>query len=272
MRRVAVPAMRAEPRVRRRRAHLLRRTRWRSSIARAGRSCSGSCRRRSSCSRCSWTFRSGGCIHQPIGRDPADDAARGRRATWARAPRCMRDDEIGAVASGLNEMLAQMENFNVALQDRCARRRRSCAARTRSWRESYERVLDAARGAGARRADGGGRPDGGQRGAPDRHAAQPHLGLRADDPRGTGGRGSPGTRRLEIVAGADRQGHVHRADDARPRAAAVAEGADRHRGAGQRVCDVARPKLTAPACGSTSRSPTVSRRCWPTPCSSSWRC
>ena len=123
-------------------------------------------------------------IHKPIAGDARDDAARaGRRPAPAR--RSMRGDEIGAVAEGLNEMLAQMENFNAALQTRGRTRRpRNCAPERGAGRELPAGVRPA-RGACARRADGGGRADGGHRGAPDRHAAQSDLGLRPDADRGS---------------------------------------------------------------------------------------
>jgi signal transduction histidine kinase len=58
----------------------------------------------------------------------------------ARAP-VRRNDEIGAVASGLNAMLAQMENFNVALQERVREATSELRARNDELVQSYERVL-----------------------------------------------------------------------------------------------------------------------------------
>jgi signal transduction histidine kinase len=58
----------------------------------------------------------------------------------ARAP-VLRDDEIGEVASGLNEMLAAMENFNVALQDRVREATSELREKNVELRESYERVF-----------------------------------------------------------------------------------------------------------------------------------
>ena len=89
-------------------------------------------------------------------------------------------------------------------------------------------------------------PDGGERRAPDRHAAQPDLRLRADDPRGEGAalaRDAPAGDR----AGADRQGHRRSCG----RCSTTRAGRRRRRrptsaSCVRRVCDVARPKLEAP--------------------------
>ncbi len=56
-------------------------------------------------------------VHSPIGaiRATMDQAARGDLSV--RAP-VQRDDEIGAIASRLNHMLAEMEGFQAALQER----------------------------------------------------------------------------------------------------------------------------------------------------------
>ena len=87
----------------------------------------------------------------------------------------MRPDEMGEVATGLNQMLERLADFNLALEDRI---RTVTSALDRSHTEridSYQRMLalrDAlARGRTARRR----RADGGERGAPGRDAAQPDL-------------------------------------------------------------------------------------------------
>jgi two-component system, NtrC family, sensor kinase len=58
----------------------------------------------------------------------------------ARAP-VLRNDEIGEVSTGLNEMLAELENFNVALQDRVRDATAELRERNVQLRESYERVI-----------------------------------------------------------------------------------------------------------------------------------
>ena len=79
-------------------------------------------------------------IHRPIGgiRRTMQRVAAGDLA--ARAP-VVRNDEIGAVASGLNAMLAEMENFNVALQERVREATSELRARNDELVRSYERML-----------------------------------------------------------------------------------------------------------------------------------
>ncbi len=79
-------------------------------------------------------------IHQPIGgiRRTMIRVAAGELG--ARAP-VLRNDEIGAVATGLNTMLAEMENFNVALQERVREATSELRARNDELVRSYERVL-----------------------------------------------------------------------------------------------------------------------------------
>ena len=52
-----------------------------------------------------------------------------------------RQDELGAVATGLNQMLVQMEGFNVALQERVREATSELRARNAELVESYERGL-----------------------------------------------------------------------------------------------------------------------------------
>jgi signal transduction histidine kinase len=59
----------------------------------------------------------------------------------ARAP-VVRNDEIGEVAAGLNDMLAELEHFNVALQDRVREGTAELREKNVALRESYERVID----------------------------------------------------------------------------------------------------------------------------------
>ncbi|HSK11132.1 MAG TPA: ATP-binding protein [Vicinamibacterales bacterium] len=79
-------------------------------------------------------------IHQPIAgiRRTMERVAAGELG--ARAP-VLRSDEIGAVGSGLNTMLAQMEGFNVALQERVREATSELRARNVELVQSYERVL-----------------------------------------------------------------------------------------------------------------------------------
>jgi two-component system, NtrC family, sensor kinase len=58
----------------------------------------------------------------------------------ARAP-VTREDEIGAVAQGLNEMLAEMEGFNGALQERVREATSELRAKNAELVESYRRVF-----------------------------------------------------------------------------------------------------------------------------------
>jgi two-component system, NtrC family, sensor kinase len=58
----------------------------------------------------------------------------------ARAP-VQRNDEIGAVAQGLNEMLAEMEGFNVSLQERVREATGELRAKNEELVESYQRVF-----------------------------------------------------------------------------------------------------------------------------------
>ena len=173
-------------------------------------------------------------VHRPVAAIRNTMRRVRARDLGARAP-VLRNDEIGAVAQGLNEMLAEMEGFNVALQDRVREATAELRAKNEELVESYRARVRAARGAGPRRATGGRGPHGRQRGPPGRDAAEPHLRLRADDPgRGRGrfvGHAQAGDR-----AGADCQGHLDRADDDGPRQAAGAEAADRRgRAAAARV-------------------------------------
>jgi len=79
-------------------------------------------------------------VHKPIAaiRRTMQRAARGDLS--ARAP-VQREDEIGEVAGGLNEMLAQMEGFNVALQEKVREATEELRTRNAQLVESYQRVL-----------------------------------------------------------------------------------------------------------------------------------
>ncbi len=79
-------------------------------------------------------------IHKPIAsiRKTMHRAAAGDLS--ARAP-MRRRDEIGAVAEGLNEMLAEMENFNVALQARVRDATKELRASNTELVDSYQRVF-----------------------------------------------------------------------------------------------------------------------------------
>jgi signal transduction histidine kinase len=54
----------------------------------------------------------------------------------------MRNDEIGAVAKGLNEMLARMQNFNVELQRKVSEATQELRGKNAELVKSYERVLE----------------------------------------------------------------------------------------------------------------------------------
>ena len=79
-------------------------------------------------------------IHKPIAgiRSTMHRVAAGDLS--ARAP-VRRRDEIGAVAEGLNEMLAEMENFNVALQARVREATKELRASNAELVESYQGVF-----------------------------------------------------------------------------------------------------------------------------------
>jgi signal transduction histidine kinase len=79
-------------------------------------------------------------IHGPIGgiRKTMQRVAAGDLS--ARAP-VQRHDEIGAVAQGLNDMLAEMENFNVALQTRVRDATQELRASHAELVESYRRMF-----------------------------------------------------------------------------------------------------------------------------------
>jgi signal transduction histidine kinase len=79
-------------------------------------------------------------IHKPIRgiRNTMQSVAAGDLS--ARAP-VMRHDEIGAVADGLNEMLARMENFNVALQARVREATQDLRASNAELVDSYQRMF-----------------------------------------------------------------------------------------------------------------------------------
>jgi two-component system, NtrC family, sensor kinase len=79
-------------------------------------------------------------IHRPIGGiRKAMQRIRGGDLS-ARAP-VVRNDEIGEMAARLNDMLAEMENFNVALQDRVREATSELRERNVELRESYEGVI-----------------------------------------------------------------------------------------------------------------------------------
>jgi signal transduction histidine kinase len=58
----------------------------------------------------------------------------------ARAP-VLRNDEVGEMATGLNEMLAELERLNVELQDRVREATAELREKNAELRESYERVI-----------------------------------------------------------------------------------------------------------------------------------
>jgi signal transduction histidine kinase len=79
-------------------------------------------------------------VHKPIAGIRKTMSRVRARDLGARAP-VLRNDEIGAVAQGLNEMLAEMEGFNVSLQDRVREATSELRAKNEQLVESYERVF-----------------------------------------------------------------------------------------------------------------------------------
>jgi signal transduction histidine kinase len=79
-------------------------------------------------------------IHAPIAGMQHTMHRVGAGDLSARAP-VVRRDEIGAVAQGLNEMLATMQNFNVALQERVREATEELRTRNAELVDSYSRVL-----------------------------------------------------------------------------------------------------------------------------------
>jgi len=79
-------------------------------------------------------------IHQPVARIHEAMHRAGRGDFSARAS-IVRPDEIGDVASGLNDMLARLQNFNVALQERVQDATAELRVRNQELVESYHRVF-----------------------------------------------------------------------------------------------------------------------------------
>jgi two-component system, NtrC family, sensor kinase len=182
-------------------------------------------------------------IHKPIAavRRTMQRAAAGDLS--ARAP-IQRDDEIGEVARGLNEMLAQMEGFNVALREKVREATEELRERNAELVESYRRVF-ALREALARVEQ---MAAVGQMAASVAHQIGTPLNLISGYVqmiRQEEGADSPVTRRLQIVEEQiDRVTGIVRTllDHARrPPAKAPTDIVELVR----RVCEVARPKLDA---------------------------
>jgi two-component system NtrC family sensor kinase len=79
-------------------------------------------------------------IHRPIARI-RDTMARAGTGDFAARAETLREDEIGRVAVGLNDMLARLQDFNVALQERVDDATAVLRVRNEELVESYERVL-----------------------------------------------------------------------------------------------------------------------------------
>lgn len=79
-------------------------------------------------------------IHQPVARIHEAMHRAGTGDFSARAS-VVRPDEIGAVASGLNDMLARLQHFNEALQDRVEEATAELRVRNQELVESYRRVF-----------------------------------------------------------------------------------------------------------------------------------
>jgi signal transduction histidine kinase len=79
-------------------------------------------------------------IHQPVARIHEAMHRAGQGDFSARAS-IVRPDEIGDVASGLNDMLSRLQNFNVALQERVEEATAELRVRNQELVESYHRVF-----------------------------------------------------------------------------------------------------------------------------------
>ncbi len=79
-------------------------------------------------------------IHQPVAGIHEAMHRAGQGDFSARAT-IVRPDEIGDVASGLNDMLARLQNFNVALQERVEDATAELRVRNEELVESYHRVF-----------------------------------------------------------------------------------------------------------------------------------
>lgn len=79
-------------------------------------------------------------VHQPIGAIRKTMQRVQARELGARAP-VLRNDEIGAVARGLNEMLAELEGVNASLQERIREATSELRAKNEELVESYRRVF-----------------------------------------------------------------------------------------------------------------------------------
>jgi two-component system NtrC family sensor kinase len=79
-------------------------------------------------------------IHQPVARIH-DAMHRAGQGDFSARATILRPDEIGAVASGLNDMLARLQNFNVALQERVHDATAELRVRNQELVESYHRVF-----------------------------------------------------------------------------------------------------------------------------------
>ena len=79
-------------------------------------------------------------IHRPIGQILGTMTRAGDGDFTARAE-VVRNDEIGGVANGLNDMLRRLQDFNVALQDRVTEATAEVKTRNEELVESYQRVF-----------------------------------------------------------------------------------------------------------------------------------
>ena len=123
----------------------------------------------------------------PAARDPRHDGARIRRATSPPARPAGARTRSASVAEGLNAMLERTAGFNDTLRAEVERATAELReANAPVARDRAAAVRRAAR-AGEQPAAGARRRDGRLRRAPDRHAAQRDVGLRADAARGAAG-------------------------------------------------------------------------------------
>ena len=113
---------------------------WSSCAQRDGRSRCGSRRRRLSCLRSLSTGSAADSSTDRFGKI-RDTMTRAGAGDFTARDRPVRDDEIGSVAAGLNDMLQRLQDFNDALQERVAEATAELRVRNEELVDSYQRVF-----------------------------------------------------------------------------------------------------------------------------------